>query len=659
MLNYNPPYLGVAYYPEDWPDEELERDVARMQSLGIRVARIAEFAWHRMEPRDGAFDFSYFERVIDRLTAANIAVILGTPTATPPIWFVRKFPDALAEGENGRKMSHGGRRHCCSNNPHYNEYSLRIVEAMAKKFGSHPNVIGWQIDNEIYAFGGGCFCPECVARFRDYLREKYHTIDALNEAWNLNLFSQWYDDFSEIPAPRDGWHNPHLICAWKTFQQHSHVAFVHRQAEILHRYTKAPVGTDTMPFGGMNYRELTEKLDVVQFNHYNTPQDLYCCAFWFDYLRTLKERPFWNTETATNWNGSAAISQSIKPDGYCRANSWLPIALGGEANLYWLWRTHWAGHELLHGAVIDTTGKDMLTTGEVKQVADAYARCADFINATKVKTEIAMHFTAAGWNMHESQPVVSDWAYAGTLQGRFYRPMLRMGLRPDVIDAGHDLNGYKLIFTPMLMSLEEENLSSRMSEWVHNGGTWVVGPLTDVRNADGARYRDRFYGVLESLTGIAFRYFAPDREHRIEAAWSDGHKFGGDTWFEMVDPNGGESLAKAVKGHSAVEGLSIFTRVQVGKGSVLLLGTVPTEETMQEILQIACAQSGIQVPETEGEIAVSKREGANESGLMLVETGGKSAKFKLDRKMRDLISDADVSGTIELQPYAVYVLKEA
>ena len=213
------PYLGVAYYPEDWPDEEMDKDIARMKEIGVNTARIAEFAWHRMEPHPGEFDFSYFHKVVDKLAAAGIAVVLGTPTATPPRWLERLYPDVMAENENGRVFSHGGRRHCCSNNPHYDAYSLRIVEKMAQEFADDPAVIGWQIDNEIYSFGNGCFCPNCQAKFRERLRKKYKTIDALNDAWNLNLFSQWYDDFADVPAPRDAWHNPHLVAEWEAFQQ--------------------------------------------------------------------------------------------------------------------------------------------------------------------------------------------------------------------------------------------------------------------------------------------------------------------------------------------------------------------------------------------------------------------------------------------------------
>ena len=158
-----PPYLGVAYYPEDWPEEEMERDFARMKEIGINVVRIGEFAWHRMEPAPGEFDFSFFHKVVDRARALDIGVVRGTPTATPPRWLSRLYPDVMMENRDGRTASHGGRRHCCSNNAHYNEYCLRIVEKMAGEFADDPAILGWQIDNEIYAWNGGCFCPTCQA----------------------------------------------------------------------------------------------------------------------------------------------------------------------------------------------------------------------------------------------------------------------------------------------------------------------------------------------------------------------------------------------------------------------------------------------------------------------------------------------------------------
>lgn len=651
------PYLGSAWYPEDWPEEEADNDIRRMKEIGLNVVRIGEFAWHRMEPRPGEFDFSFFHRLCDKAAKAGIGVIMGTPTATPPVWLCKKHPDILAEMDTGRKMSHGGRRHCCSNNPRYIEYSLRIVEKMAREFGQDPAVIGWQCDNEIYMMGGGCFCPECVNGFREHLRAKFGTIDELNRAWNLNLFSQWYDDFSEVPPPRDAWHNPHVNMEWRIFQAESHIRFIRSQAEILHKYTKAPVGTDTMPFNGMDYRDMTEKMDVVQFNHYNTPKSLYGACFWFDYLRTLKDKPFWNTETQTCWNGSVEITQSLKPDGFCRANTWLPVALGGEANLYWLWRTHWAGHELMHGAVIDTSGREMLSTGEVRRTASEFAVAADFINGTRVVPDMAVHFTSLAWNMHESQHVVLGWEYAPTVIDNWYYCAAAHGLRPDVIDAVQAPDKYRLIFTPMLMSLEEKGIGQRMADWVRAGGVWVVGPLTDVRDICGARYRDRYFGMLEALTGIRWKYGIPDKEQRIKAVWKDGTPFEGGTWFEVCENEGGDTLAEITDGHSAICGLGLVTRKKVGKGTVILLGTVPSERDMLRIIGMACEAAGVKPVSTEGKVMVSRREGRAGRGIIAVNIGESPAKIRLPGKMRELLTGKERGGEVALAPFDVAVFK--
>ena len=152
QTKYAPPYLGAAYYPEDWPEAEMERDAAKMEEAGITVARIAEFAWSRMEPAEGEYHFAWLHKAVETLAAHGIATVMCTPTATPPAWLTHKYPEMLLEMENGRRNQHGGRRHCCSNNARYREASARIVEVMAKEFADDENIIGWQIDNEIAAF---------------------------------------------------------------------------------------------------------------------------------------------------------------------------------------------------------------------------------------------------------------------------------------------------------------------------------------------------------------------------------------------------------------------------------------------------------------------------------------------------------------------------
>lgn len=651
-----PPYFGAAYYPEDWPEEEMEKDIAKMLEAGFHVVRIGEFAWKKMEPQEGQFEFLWLHNLINRLGQSGIAVILGTPTATPPVWLLRKFPDAVMEAENGRKRRHGGRRHCCSNNPDYQRYCARITEKLAQEFGEDPNVIGWQIDNEIYTGDLGCFCSNCRSKFLNYLKEKYGGIETINEEWNLNLFSQAYDDFDDIPEPRDAWHNPHLLLEWRTFQNDSHIHFVHMQADILHRFTKAPVGTDIMPFYSMNYGKLAKKLDVIQFNHYHTPENLSDVILWFDFLRTLKEQPFWNTETQTCWNGSVEIGQDIKPDGFCRLNSWLPVALGGEANLYWLWRTHWAGHELMHGSVVDTSGRPMYTFGEVQQTGKEFEKVRDFLNHTRVATEIALHFTSRNWNLFETQHLFSGLNYMEQVANSFHKPVNDCGLRPDVIDASADISGYRVIFSPLMMTLEEENLQERMKEWVENGGIWIAGPLTDIRTGVGTKYRDRHFGFLEELTGAKWLYEAPNRGGAIEGQWKDGAHFSCQICVDLFENE--DALVSTIEGPKELLNRAILLKKRVGKGIVYLLGSIPDPESMRKLVLDVCREGGIVPLPTEGALVVVPREGLGESGLILAEYAGKNASSILPSEYLDLLSGGIVSGKLELKPYEVKVLKK-
>ncbi len=663
------PMLGAAYYPEDWDESEQEKDILWMKRAGIKVIRVAEFAWRCMEPREGEFHFDWLHRVIDRLKAADIQVVLGTPTATPPIWLEELDPDMRRWDGAGVQELHGGRRHCCSNNETYNRYSLRIVEKMAREFGQEESLLGWQIDNEIYRYGDGCYCPACVSRFRQYLQEKYHTIENLNKRWNLNIFSQAYDRFDQIPAPARSWQNPHLNFEWNQFQSNSHIAFVNRQAEILRQFTDKPIGTDMMMVMGMDYEKMTKNLDFVQFNHYHTAENLWNVPFWFDMIRPLKVRPFWNTETATCWNGSSMIRQSIKPDGFCRVNSWLPVALGGEMNMYWHWRQHWGGHELMHGSVMSAACRPLPVFEEVQQTASEFEKAADFIAGSHVETDVAFQVSGVNSAIQGTQMIVPEpaagagdeaSAYLTRILNYFYHPVEQSGLRPDVIHPGKPLDGYRLLVSPVMLTLEEAGLQQRIADWVRNGGTWVVGPMTDIRNDIGAHYTDRAMGLVEALTGATLTYQIPDANHMLKAQWFDGSAFTPNEWLQLYDvPEDAQVLARITDGYSTTVGKALAAKTQVGKGCVILVGTFANPEDMQRILNIASKESGVTPMHHSGSVTAVRRSG-EKRGYIVLEHDGQEAFFAPPVTVRDILTGAEYEANreITLKPYDVKVLEE-
>ena len=648
--------LGANYYPEDWDEELLAFDIQKMKECGFNVVRIAEFAWKRMEPAEGEYSFSWLHRIVDGMREAGIGVIMGTPTATPPSWFARKHPEALNLSSAGVRASHGGRRHCCSNNPAYLQYSEKIVERLAAEFGNDKGVIGWQIDNEIYHSPPGCCCEHCMAAFHAHLCEKYGNVEEVNRAWNLNLFSQAYDEIEDIPAPVNTWHNPHIQLEWNLSHFAAHQRFVHMQAEIIRKYSSAPIGTDTMPMNGFDYRALNAPLDVAQFNHYQL--DLVGVSMWMDYMRNFSKLPFWNTETQPAWNGSTNPGHALPPEGFIYMNTWLPIMLGGEANLYWLWRTHWAGHELMHGAVLDTSGRYTYANGEIRRAAAEFAKVRDFLPDYKVESDTALLFTSLNWNIKMSQIISKALPGEQGFVELFYKSLLASGIHPDVVDCREDLGKYKLIFTPTAYTLEEHDFGKSIEAWVKGGGVWVTGPMTDIRTAIGTKYKTSPYGFLEEITGETLTYILPDDNGQLLLQNEEGTAVRGSGSYELFDVADAEALLTVTEGHSALLGKAASFIKKVGKGYVLVLGTLPETEELLRIIKKAATLADARTYRADSGLMVTKRCHGQDTLYIVASVEGKAGELRFDGAYTDILSGEVFREVIRLAPYEVRILRE-
>ncbi len=191
-------YRGVAWYPEFWPEERWDDDIRLMREAHINLVRIGEFAWTPMEPAEGRFDLGWLHRVVEKLGAAGIEVMLCTPTATPPAWLTNAYPDTLLVTKEGKRAVHGGRRHYCPTSPTYRRHVERITERLASEFSRHANVTSWQIDNELGPESGECYCQSCADGFRAWLQRRYGTLERLNAAWQTRFWSVVYTDWSEV-----------------------------------------------------------------------------------------------------------------------------------------------------------------------------------------------------------------------------------------------------------------------------------------------------------------------------------------------------------------------------------------------------------------------------------------------------------------------------
>ena len=640
-------WVGAAYYPEAWTDEVIADDIVKMKKIGVNVVRMAEFAWSTMEPEEGKFDFSVFQKVVRKMAENDIDVIMCTPSATPPKWLTDTYEETLMMNDDGRRKQFGGRCHPCKTSPIMREKNRIMVTEMAKAFKDEPNIIGWQIDNEIYPYRG-CYCPLCKKGFNKWLKNKYKTVENLNDMWGGKRWSLEYKDFDDVIPPRaDTWNHPSLYIDWITYHGDVIVDYVKEQADVLHQYYTCPIGTDMMPIMEQSYYKTNAHLDVVQFNHYEGTYDFNRVAFWCDFARPIKDRPFWSTETQINWNGSEWAEFGYRPKGNAYVNTWLPIAKGGEANLYWHWRAHYAGHELAHGAVLSSSGRFCFNAKEIKQASDDFAKCKDLLFANKVKSDIAMHFSTTAFMNLKYVPMAKGTDYLKYLADSYHKSLRHHNV--DLIDTPHSLDGYKLLISPFLSCVDENGLKERVMRWVEEGGTWIVGPMSDIMNESAVKYRNAPYSFLEDFAGVYTSFQMPIDNDVFKAQWYDGSEMKISKTFDGYELRGAQSLATYVNDHP--QGLSVVTEKKVGKGKVILLGSMLSDEDMLRLIEKECGFAPI--------ATASKNVELVQRGdlILTLEMENEGGMVALNGQYEDVLTGNIYEGETEIPPYSVMVLK--
>ena len=236
--------MGSAWYPEQWPQVRWDQDLALMEAAHMNVVRVGEFAWSTLEPQEGRFEFDWLERAIAQAARHHIRVVLGTPSAAPPAWLTSRYPDTLRVDEDGRTEEHGNRQQFSFSSPRYRTLARRIAEKMAIRFGHDPNVIGWQIDNEIQPPSFDAVTKE---QFHRWLQQKYRRIQELNRHWSTAYWSEAYDDFAEVPLHSKN-QNPGLLLDFKHFVTDTWLSYVENQVQAIRPHADARqfITTNTM-----------------------------------------------------------------------------------------------------------------------------------------------------------------------------------------------------------------------------------------------------------------------------------------------------------------------------------------------------------------------------------------------------------------------------
>lgn len=496
--------LGVCYYPEHWPEKQWESDARRMAEMGIARVRIAEFAWSRIEPEPGRYDWSWLDRALSTLASHGLEVVIGTPTASPPKWLVDAHPEILPVMRDGVAMQFGSRRHYDISSTVYREHCVRIVEAMTRRYGRHEAVVAWQTDNEF-----GChntlpsYTPAALRRFRRWLAARYETIDALNAAWGNVFWSMEYRGFDEIELPHrtptDA--NPSHVVDFRRFQSDEVASFHALQADLIR--TQSP-GRDVLHnFMGFyaafdHYAFARHGLDVAAWDSYPVPRTEVLplpesdkhrwartghpdvSAFSHDLYRGVGNGRMWVMEQQAgpvNW----APWNPVPEPGTVRLWTWEAFAHGAELVSYFRWRQCPFAQEQMHSG-LNAPNDERSPGGEEVARVGVELRSLDALiggRALPTKTAaVALLFDyEADWVI-ETQRQGADFDYQH-LVFEWYSALRELGLDVDIVSSRADVGGYRLVVAPTLPILPECVL-----EQIERGSNrWVFGPRTGSKSA--------------------------------------------------------------------------------------------------------------------------------------------------------------------------------
>lgn len=576
----------MAYYPELRDNECLEQDIAYFKQLHVNCVRIMEFAWDMLEPERGRYDFSYFDFLIERLAREGISVIIGTPTATPPAWFTHSAAVSPYYTTNKReKMYHGIREHVCINHEEFIERTRLLVENMAKHYGKNKNVIAWQIHNEFNWPTKDCYCDTCRSKFRVWLQEKYKDIQTLNRAWNTRIWSQTYFSFEDVDPPYemfDGgfatFANPPLKNAYIDFNHDSVYRFCKMQADIIRKYSDAPITTNVNRAFYLNFERLFSCLDFVSFDEYCGQKN--CEEFLLDndLWAGLCENPVMLMETAVSHGGGImGGANNAHKRGFVKAEA-LSLFLSGACGFgFWIFRQHWAGMEQVHGHVISAWGEPSAYYKSAEDVRDAIEELSSFVRETeRVKPEVQLVYSDVSRRIFTAE-TLGEVDYNRDFM-HFYRAVLNLGWDRAVSFEKKAYSDCKLLLVPLLPYVGEE-LIRIMDEVTAGGGTVIVGPHTGTREAYGTVHKDMCLGALQKYLGIRVKYYTS----------LDNHDAVADVFGSEV-PLGGYSIIMQKTEHTAAyirggwcDGDSILEEVPKNKGKIVVLGTMFGEDILSRI----------------------------------------------------------------------------
>jgi beta-galactosidase len=654
-------FYGGDYNPEQWPEATWLEDVTLMQEAGVNLVSVAVFAWSKLEPEPGRFEFGWLDRLLDLLHQHGIGVCLATATAAPPPWLAHRHPESLPVTATGVRLGVGSRQHYSPSSPAYKAAAARLVRKMAERYKGHPALKLWHVNNEYGCHVYESFDEDSAAAFRAWLKARYGSLEALNAAWGTAFWSQLYGAWEEVTPPRAAptFLNPTQQLDWRRFCSDALLALYTMERDILREVTpEVPITTNFIgvhkPIDAWRW---AEALDLVANDAYPDPSDPEApihAAFASDVMRSLKGgAPWLLMEQAPNqvqWRPRNAL----KAPGVMRLWSLQALARGARGVMFFQWRQSKAGAEKFHSGMVPHGGTETRTWREVKALGQELKRLSELLDST-VHSEVAMVLDWDTWWALELDAKPSDGVrYLETLYTP-YAELWRRNIGVTFVRPDADLSPYKLVVAPNLYLVTDE-AAANLTGYVREGGVLVMGFFSGIVDDNDQVRLGGYPAPFRQLLGLRVEEFdALPAGARLSVRLPSGDVTA-DTWADVIHLEGAEALGTFREGF--YKGGPAVTRHRFGRGASFYFGTRLPAEGLAWVLLEACREAGVKpvLATPPGVEAVARTRGETRY-LALLNHNDKTVTVTLPGSFTALGGGTTPRGELELAPRDVVFLQ--
>lgn len=618
--------VGAYYYPEHWDEAQWERDIKKMAEMGFEYTHFAEFAWAQLEPQQGVYDFAWLDRAVELAAKYNLKVIMCTSTATPPVWLVRKHPDVLKTHEDGTQMDHGARQHASFSNDYYRDYSLKMIAELAKHYGNDPRIMGWQLDNE--PDSNVDYGENAQERFREWLKNKYGSIDALNKAWGTNFWSSVYKDFSEINIPK------HKQWGMNLYQRLDHTrfcdsetaGFLDEQAKVVRMYANSEqwITTNYIPYYDRRYVGASKELDFISYTRYMVygehpgigtkgyrVGEYSRIAMANDYFRPLSPT-FGCMELQPGQVNWGSVNSQPMP-GAVRLWLWHIFAGGSKFTCTYRFRAPISGYEQYHYGIIGPDGVTPTPGGvEYQQFNGEIEELRKHADIGKMPAEYLNRKTAILYNpdntvaINQNKKTILWHTEAHIL--KYYKTLKSFGAPVDFIEEDMDFSGYPVLVLPAYQQMSLA-LIKKLTNYVKAGGNLVMSCRTGHQNELGHLWQAKHAEPIYELIGGEIEYFDLLREFDNGTVKMKEGDFDWNSWGDILKPNSGTETWGSFSG-DFYEGKAAVTFNNLGNGTVTYVGVDSKDGDLEDtVLTKLYNNVGINIEDYPKGIIVEYRDG--------------------------------------------------